>query len=521
MSNSTLLHSPDDALSHSLDDAVPTKALITVILIALSVSWFTNTFFRKASAFSLLFSRVIEADTSVELPLPPGPRSKFLFGNAFDLPLTDQSEVFTRWAKEFGDLTYLNVLGTPMVVTSSMDVARDLLEKRSAIYSSRPIFRMLNELVQMSWNFVFMEYGKKWRAHRRVFHEVFHSERVATFGEIQVKHIKAMLKIFPTSNEQIGVHIKRYTSALLLESVYGIEVLSSHEKDPFIFLTTNGMKAVDAAITPGAFYVEPFPMLRYVPGWVPGANFQHIALRWKKITTDLLFKPFIRAKETTEEYNSDSFMAAWLDRLKANGNKETEHSEEVVRNVAAAALLAGTETTADTLHKFVLAMILFPRVQRKAQEELDRVLGRGRLPTLDDEQDLPYIAAVIKEVLRWNVISPIGFAHRAIKEDIYRGYQIPKDTLVIVNVRNIMYNEELFGPNCDEFRPERFIDYKCADTKIAFGFGRRVCPGRHLAYQSLFLLASHMLHVYDIGKRLDTDGKEIPVLEEFTTTMEW
>lgn len=91
--------------------------------------------------------------------------------------------------------------------------------------------------------------------------------------------------------------------------------------------------------------------------------------------------------------------------------------------------------TADTLHKFVLAMVLFPHVQKKAQEELDHIVGQGRLPTLNDEQDLPYIAAVIKEVLRWNVLSPIGFAHRAIKEDIYDGYRIPKDTLVIVNVR--------------------------------------------------------------------------------------
>lgn len=80
-------------------------------------------------------------------------------------------------------------------------------------------------------------------------------------------------------------------------------------------------------------------------------------------------------------------------------------------------------------------MVLFPRVQHKAQQELDRVVGQGRLPTLDDEQDLLYIAAVIKEVLRWNVISPIGFAHRAIREDVYRGYRIPKDTLVMVNVR--------------------------------------------------------------------------------------
>ena len=79
-------------------------------------------------------------------------------------------------------------------------------------------------------------------------------------------------------------------------------------------------------------------------------------------------------------------------------------------------------------------MILHPQVQDRAQEELDRVIGRERLPTLEDEEDLPYIGALIKEVIRWMPIAPIGFPHRAIEEDVYRGYHIPKDTLVIVNV---------------------------------------------------------------------------------------
>jgi len=175
---------------------------------------------------------------------------------------------------------------------------------------------------------------------------------------------------------------------------------------------------------------------------------------------------------------------------------------------------------AEVLHKFVLAMLLHPEKQIKAQQELDAVIGRSRLPTSADAPDLPYIGALIKEILRWEVLSPIGFAHKAVSEDKYRGFDIAKGTLIIVNVRDIMYNEDLFGPETDKFIPERFLEPGRENPGFAFGFGRRICPGRHLAYQSLFLLSTHMLQVYNIKKKLDADGKEVPVNAEFHTTME-
>lgn len=79
-------------------------------------------------------------------------------------------------------------------------------------------------------------------------------------------------------------------------------------------------------------------------------------------------------------------------------------------------------------------MSINPHVQRKAQAELDAVVGKDRLPTFADRASLPYMSALVKEVLRWHVPSPIGVAHRSAADDVYEGRFIPAGTLVVPNV---------------------------------------------------------------------------------------
>ena len=79
-------------------------------------------------------------------------------------------------------------------------------------------------------------------------------------------------------------------------------------------------------------------------------------------------------------------------------------------------------------------MANYPEAQRRAQTELDTVVGPDRLPTLDDEKHLPYVCALIRECLRWKSVTPTGVAHLSIEEDEYRGYRIPKGSLVVSNI---------------------------------------------------------------------------------------
>ena len=79
-------------------------------------------------------------------------------------------------------------------------------------------------------------------------------------------------------------------------------------------------------------------------------------------------------------------------------------------------------------------MVLNPDVQRKAQEELDQVIGRERLPDFSDKGNLPYVEAIYKEVLRWFPNAPLSVPHTVSTDDEYRGMKIPKGAVVYPNV---------------------------------------------------------------------------------------
>ena len=134
-------------------------------------------------------------------------------------------------------------------------------------------------------------------------------------------------------------------------------------------------------------------------------------------------------------------------------------------------------------------MLLFPHVQRKAHEELDRVIGRDRLPEFSDQDQLPYIKAIYLELLRWRPVAPLGVPHKSIIDDEYRGMLIPKGSILVGNgwlvfignplhyliqcARLMLRNERDYGPNPDEFNPERFLKKDAHIPNAAFGFGRR------------------------------------------------
>jgi len=123
-------------------------------------------------------------------------------------------------------------------------------------------------------------------------------------------------------------------------------------------------------------------------------------------------------------------------------------------------------------------MALNPEVMKKGQEELDRVVGKGHLPDYSDKENLPYIDALVKELLRWNPPAPISVPNKAMQDDVYRGYFIPAGATIIQNVWAICRDPNVY-PDPEAFNPDRFLK----DGKInplvldpasrVFGAGRR------------------------------------------------
>ncbi|OAX34015.1 cytochrome P450 [Rhizopogon vinicolor AM-OR11-026] len=211
--------------------------------------------------------------------------------------------------------------------------------------------------------------------------------------------------------------------------------------------------------------------------------------------------------------------------------------ETAIKEAASIAYAAAAETSTSTLLVFLLAMVLHPEVQAKAQAEIDRVVGKDRLLNFNDRPALPYVDALLRETFRWQPVFPIGLPHSTTTSDIYKGYFIPKDVVVIINTwqvhttitvnfstdvtsRAMTRNEKKF-PSPDEFKPERFLheNGSLTDDKMRFGFGwgRRMCAGQHLADASMWISITSFLAAFSVHKALDEHGKEIPVVPKFTT----
>ncbi|KAJ8083008.1 hypothetical protein PM082_008869 [Marasmius tenuissimus] len=173
---------------------------------------------------------------------------------------------------------------------------------------------------------------------------------------------------------------------------------------------------------------------------------------------------------------------------------------------------AGIETTAVTLTVLILAMLHFPDVMTKAQQELDRVVGQQRMPEYSDEPHLPYIRAIVNETLRWRPVAVLGGTpHAVIADDSYRGWSIPKGSTIFANLYGILKDPEMF-PEPETFRPERFMeteDPRLRNFDLPFGFGRRQCPGIHLARNSLFANTARILWAFNITPVKDDNLNDI------------
>jgi len=185
----------------------------------------------------------------------------------------------------------------------------------------------------------------------------------------------------------------------------------------------------------------------------------------------------------------------------------------------------GADTTVSAEYAFFLAMVLNPDVQKKAQKEIDAVIGHRRLPKLSDLPHLPYINAVLTEVLRWNSVAPTGVPHTATEDGIIHGYFIPKGAIIVANLWNMLHDPNIY-PDPFSFDPERHIaqpgkEAQCDPRKICFGYARRICPGMYLAEATLFMCIVTSLAVFNITQAVEDGVPIIPVHENTSGTISY
>uniref|UniRef100_A0A1B6MFM2 Cytochrome P450 n=1 Tax=Graphocephala atropunctata TaxID=36148 RepID=A0A1B6MFM2_9HEMI len=196
-------------------------------------------------------------------------------------------------------------------------------------------------------------------------------------------------------------------------------------------------------------------------------------------------------------------------------------SEEDLIVVTSDLFSAGAESTSNSCEFVLLYMILFPEVQKKMQDELDHVLGRSRKPTLADKAQLHYTMAVLNEVERINSVAPAAVPHYCTKDTTFGGYFIPKDTMVLLNLRAVGYDTK-YWKSPEEFTPERFLNtegqYSKPSNMPTFGLGQRTCVGEMLARNTIFLFTTTFFEKFSISLPPGEPKPSTKPLPGFTTS---
>ncbi|KAF7346404.1 O-methylsterigmatocystin oxidoreductase [Mycena sanguinolenta] len=399
-------------------------------------------------ALAIVLLRFLRSRNRRHLSFPPGPSPYPLIGNLCDLPTKLPWLIYTEWGHQYrSELVHVGVLGQHIVIVNSVKAAVELFEKRSDIYSDRPFLAMLD---LMGWCF----------------------------------HVGFM---------PLGA---RLTAAIIMKTLYGYEVQSSD--DHFVALSENATKKLSQSAFSGAAAVNTFPILRYLPSWMPGASFHRFAAESRRLTKEMRQVPFEFAKQNMcDGVDSESIVAKLLE---ANGHNDGA----AIQEMAAAAYAAGADT-------------------KRAQTEIDTVIGTYRLPRFEDRPSLPYIEALYREVMRWKPVGSL-VVHATTADDVYDGYFIPKGTTVIGNIWAMTRDESIYSEP-ERFNPDRFFtaDGKLNDddTILAFGcdsVGAYARVATLQTRQSGGTIVS-VLSTFNIAKAKDDAGNEIDIDPSYSDGM--
>ncbi|KAF8904750.1 cytochrome P450 [Gymnopilus junonius] len=395
------------------------------------------------------------------LPYPPGPKPLPLIGNVNDVPREVPWKVFQEWGRKYGDIIYFHTFGKPIIILNSVTAAHDLLDKRGSIYSYRPQFAMANE----NFSLTSMDYSEKSKKQRKYLQSYFSRQLLPNYYSTQIKEVHRMLYDVLQDPDNYRQHIKRMAAGITMMLAYGHEVKTMD--DTFIKIAEKGVKTIEAAGAVGAHIVDLIPWLRFIPEWLPVADGTAVPC----YTTALL--------------------------------EETKGQDD-----------EGTLSALETAFTMLLAD---PLIQARVQAEMDVIVGKDRLPDFSYRDQMPYLNTSLAS---YGVQTPVGVPHRASEDDFYNGYYIPKDTTVMAN-QWAMLNDERLYPEPSKFNPDRFLEGEGRipqfdPRNIAFGFGRRQCPGNVLAENTLWIATACLFYAFKATPAKDEKGVDIPIVVEYT-----
>ncbi|PQQ13505.1 cytochrome P450 98A2 [Prunus yedoensis var. nudiflora] len=450
--------------------------------------------------------------------LPPGPLPWPVVGNLYHIKPV-RFRCYAEWAQVYGPIISVWTGSTLNVVVSSSELAKEVLKEHDQKLADRQRNRSTAKFSKDGQDLIWADYGPHYVKVRKVCTlELFSAKRIEALRPIREDEVTAMVQsIFKhcAIHEKNGesLLVKKYLGRVAFNNItrlaFGKRFVNSEDEmdeqgQEFKAVVSNGVK-IGASLS----MAEHIPWLRWMFPLEEEAFAQHGARRDRLTRT-------IMEEHTQARTKSGGAKQHFVDALLTLKDKY-DLSEDTIIGLLWDMITAGTDTTAISVEWAMAELIKNPRVQEKAQEELDRVIGFERVMTENDFSNLPYLQCVAKEALRLHPPTPLMLPHRANAHVKIGGYDIPKGASVHVNVWAVARDPAVWK-DPHEFRPERFleedVDMKGHDFRLLpFGAGRRVCPGAQLSVNLVVSMLGHLLHHFSWAPAEGMNPKEIDMSE--------
>uniref|UniRef100_A0A8D0CPJ5 Cytochrome P450, family 2, subfamily U, polypeptide 1 n=1 Tax=Sander lucioperca TaxID=283035 RepID=A0A8D0CPJ5_SANLU len=411
--------------------------------------------------------------------IPPGPKPWPLVGNfgGFLIPS------FIR--QRFGQQSDGSQL---MVVLNGYEVVKDALSNHSKVFSDRPDIPAFLCGGLRSPGIVFAPYGPVWKKQRKFCHATL---RNFGLGKLSLEPcilrglatVKTELMRLNEGSGAAGVDlaplIRNAVSNVICSLILGQSF--HHEDRQFRNMLDLMDRGLEISVNSPAVLINIFPLLYYFPFGV----FKELRQVEGDITV-FLKRVIANHRETFNPDHPRDLVDMYLKEISVQ--EDSSFTEDYLFYIIGDLFIAGTDTTANSILWILLYMVLHPDIQGKCnrvQAEIDEVVGTHRDPSMTDKGSLPFTEATIMEVQRLTVAVPLAIPHMASKTTEFRGYTIPKGTVIVPNLWSVHRDPTLWD-DPRQFQPRTML-HTIRDW---------VCMGEQLAKMELFLAVSSLLQAF-------------------------
>ncbi|KAL9242862.1 hypothetical protein vseg_016820 [Gypsophila vaccaria] len=451
--------------------------------------------------------------------LPPGPPGVPIFGNMFGIGSMPHVK-FAELAKTYGPLMSIQLGRLSTVVISSPAMVQAAL-KNDILVSNRYIIEAVCALNHHEKSVGFLPVGPKWRTLRKICNsQIFATSKLEATQNIRKKVVKDLVSYLEKCSEKgevvdIGLAAFTVSLNLLSNTIFSVDLGSSTEFAVEFRNTSHSL--IGELGKPNL--ADYFPILKKIdPHGIKRRAGTHI----RKLLDlfDNLIKQRLEGQRPPGSKQGDDVLDALLDIIHESQDFDLSDIPHLIMDL----LAGGTDTTPTVVEWVMSELIRNPEKMRKAQAELNEVIGKGNPVEESDIAGLPYLQAVVKEGFRIHPPVPLSVPRKTVSDVDILGFTVPKDTQVLLNIWAMGRDPNLWK-NPLSFEPERFlgseIDFRGRDFElIPFGVGRRICPGLPLANRLVHLMLAAFIHGFEWKLEGGISPENLSLDEKFGITLQ-